>query len=75
MQLEQINPPCPYDELTRDRYAEMHWTANDITKLRPNWSSDRAKLWLEANSEQFACIVREIASQQLDDLLDELTDY
>lgn len=75
MQLEQINPPSHYYELTRAKYAEMHWTTDDITNLRPNWSRDRAKLWLEANSEEFAAIVREIASQQLDSLLDELVDY
>ena len=34
-----------------DEYAKVVWRAEDIKKLKPNWSLEKCEEWLEDNQE------------------------
>lgn len=53
----------------RDWYAEVSWCAEDIKKLRPDWTDERCVEFLEENEDAIQCGMIERGWYELEDII------
>jgi len=50
-------------------FAEVKWTPGDIQTLKPDWSDEQAKEWLEKNARAIRDRLVELGWEVIEDLL------
>lgn len=50
-----VPTPITSEEKSRDFYASVSWCAEDIQTLRPDWSDEKRREFLEENEDAIQC--------------------
>jgi hypothetical protein len=55
--------------MTQDKYAEVVWTPEDVTSLRPDMTIEQAEEWLQSNEKHLRDRLIELGWDVMETLL------